>query len=160
MSDYTRVNRIAFRSAISYGLITGVLIILYWLFLRFTGLAFRLLDLRHLSLFIMFYLTYRCIKRISSLSGDHINHFAGFGVSMVLCAVAYGISSVFLFFYLQADKTFMTFLNEHGPFGHFLNPMHVAFWELSEGLGMQVIFALIVMELYKALNRKNTSPKD
>jgi hypothetical protein len=155
-----RDNRITVRSTITFGIITGISIIIYWLFLRFTGLAFSLLDLRHVSVLILFFFTYRNIKRISSLSHAPPGHFTGFGVSMLLGATAYGISSAFLFLYLHVDKRFMNFLKEEGPFGQYLDPMNVAFWELSEGLGMQVIFSLIVMELFKALNRKNASPAD
>ena len=144
--------------ALAHGVTAGVLIIAYWLLLRVTGLAFRLLDLRHVSVLILFYLTYRAIKKISDSGSDSLRHMEGFGISMYVAAIAYGISSLFLFAYLYADKAFMSFLVQNGPFGRYLDPMNVAFWELSEGLGMQIVFGLIVMELFKALNRNNDSP--
>lgn len=158
--DIEQQGRLGSKVGVTFGLLTGVSIIVFWLLLRVSGLAEKLLDLRHIAVLILFFFTYKAISRISKLSGGPVGHFSGFGLSIFIAAIGYGLSSAFLFVYLQLDHTFMQFLHEHGPFGQFLTPLHVALWEVSEGLGMQVIFGLIVMELFKALNRKNESPKD
>lgn len=141
MSLFTDPNRIPE----NYGLRIGGGLIVFFLFMKFTGLL-QHVELRALNLVILVAGVYFALKKFKNTHEDHLNYFRGLVTGVATAAVGAVVFTVFLFVYLSfLDKGMMQYLIDNEPMGRFLNPYMASFIVALEGVfsGLLVTFILI-----------------
>ncbi len=140
MSIFTNPNRIPE----NYGLRVAAGLIVYFLLMKFTGLAHHV-ELRLLNLFILVGGIYFGLKKFKSTHQDNLNYFRALVTGVAIGAVASLVFAFFLFVYMMVDKSMMQSIIDNEPMGRYLNPYMSAFIVALEGFfsGFLVTFILI-----------------
>lgn len=137
---------------IKYGIISTSSFIFIFLLLKALGFA------EHTELRILNYISFFIIANIALR--EYINHrearthyFGGFALSFLIAQLAFGIFSIFIFFYLSFfDDAFRNYLSSTIPFGITLTPISIVILLFFESAGVGAIISLILMQYYKRTN--------
>ena len=150
------ITNLAFRMAIK----AGISYIIIFLLMKLIGLV-HIYQLRYINTLVLFLFTVHTLKTIDLRTGNNLEYLTGLAVCIFIAAVSFSLFASFMFFYLKFfDPAFMRYLIEHAPFGSYLSPLNTAAWLITEGLGIQISFTLIIMEYFKWMQFKLKSKKD
>lgn len=127
----------------SYGLRIALILIVYFLVMKFSGLSHHV-ELRLLNLFILTGGVYYALRRLKR-NEKHLNYFKALVTGVATGAIGTLVFAIFLFFYMQFDTELMQSIKENEPMGRYLNPYMAAFIVALEGVfsGLLVTFILI-----------------
>ncbi len=140
MSIFNNPNRIPE----SYGLRTAAGLILFFVFMHFIDLGHHV-ELRLLNLFILVAGIYFALKKFKETHGQHINYFRALVTGVATGAIASVVFALFMFIYMNVDKSLMQSIIDNEPMGHYLNAYMASFIVALEGVfsGLLVTFVLI-----------------
>lgn len=128
----------------SYGLRIAGGLILYFLIMKFAGLAHHA-ELRLLNLLVLVVGVFFALKKFKQTHEDHLNYFRALVTGVATSAVGSLIFAFFLFIYMKIDTAMMQTIIENEPMGRYLNAYMVAFIVALEGVfsGLLVTFIII-----------------
>lgn len=139
---------------LSAGLVTGFVLIAYFLILRFSGLGLNL-EFRILDFIILAIGIYYGLKRIRYHEPEHFSYLRGLITGTAIGALACFTFALFLWAYLLfLDPAFMQELLEGAPFGPLLNPYIIALVLIAEGAGAGALFSFIAMNSFTGLHEE------
>ncbi|MBK6640770.1 MAG: DUF4199 domain-containing protein [Bacteroidia bacterium] len=141
------------RIVLPYAFVGGILIILYFLIMRFTG-HYQITGLRSLNYLIMIPVIYFAIKAYISKAHDR-SYLKGFlsGISTYL--ISYSLLSLFMILYLAfADPVLMTYLYNSAYPELQLTPVGVGALLIGEGIIAGLITSFLIMQNFKDDIRK------
>lgn len=134
-------------ASVKYGIITGVLFIVYFLLMKLLGLA-HVFQLRYLNFLILIIMSYMALTQVEDR--HKLRYLNGLGACLLLAGISYSILAIFMFIYLKIDTGLMEYYIHHAPMGRYLTPFYTGFWVANEGLAAQPIIALLLMEYIKS----------
>ncbi|MFL5753374.1 MAG: DUF4199 domain-containing protein [Bacteroidia bacterium] len=131
------------------GLVTGLVLIAYFLLMKLLGLN-RVLELRFLNLVFLFIGVWFTLSRANKKYGD-LYYLHGLGLGLQTSFIAVSLFSAFIGFYLQAvDPGFMEYLRVQANLGKYINPWILAHVIFGESFSAGAIMTFILMQYYKA----------
>lgn len=150
----TEKQSLQVRNGIIIGLVTGLVLIVYFSIMRLAGLA-DVLWLRMLNVLILFGGIIWSSNRYVSLTKDNYNWFNTLGNGAITVISALALFCSFLFIELSLDKEMMATLNRDAWFGDFLNPAMAAGGVFIEGLASGMILSYILLSYFYDSKRGN-----
>jgi hypothetical protein len=126
------------------GLLTGGALILYFLIMRWAGLADHV-NLRLFNYVIMIAGISWSIKKHATLEGRHYDYMATLGNGCLTAITAVLLFGGFLWIYLSFDYELMAALRVNAMFGSYLTPITAAAVAAGEDLAFGMIMAYVIM---------------
>ncbi len=148
-------NTLIERTALRYGIITGVTLIAFFFLMLGIGMI-QEYELRILNIIFLFAGVYMAIN--SYREGDQSNYLGGIGVGMLTSGIALVIFSTFVIIFLATNPLFMESLRAHEYFGRYLNPYIAGVVIFIEGTISGLLVSFILMQYYKRSHLKAAEP--
>ena len=129
----------------NYGLRIAAGLIVYFLIMKFSGLAY-MVELRMANFIFLTAGVYFALKKFKQTHDDHLNYFRALVTGVATAAIGSIVFAAFFWLYVSfIDTAFMQFIVENEPMGRYLNPYISAFIVALEGVfsGFLVTFILI-----------------
>lgn len=135
-------------------LLTGLVLILYFLILKFAGLGlvleYRIFDFVILAAGIHFGLKY-----LRTHDPAHFSYLRGILSGVFIGMAACFLFAIFLWVYLLfIDTAYMQELRDFAPYGPFLNPYIIALVLIAEGAAAGALFSFISMNSFRGLHEE------
>jgi hypothetical protein len=140
MSLFNNPNRIPQ----SYGLRIAGGLIAFFLLMKLVGLV-HIYELRFLNVFIQVGGIYLALKKFSDTHGMHLNYFRALITGVATGAISAAVFAIFLFIYMNIDKSLMEAIIDKEPMGRYLNPYITSFMVALEGLFSGLLFTFIII---------------
>ncbi len=136
-----------------YAFIGGIIVILYFLVMRFAGF-YQSTGLRAINYLLMAPVIYFAIKAYIT-KGVNRSYLLGIYSGILTYFIAYGLLSIFMLLYLSfADPQMMTYIHDASFPELQLNPLSVAGLLMGEGMVAGVITSYLLMQNFKDDIRK------
>jgi hypothetical protein len=134
---------------IRYGLLSAAGFIAFFLLMRAVGLA-QVLELRAFNFFILVTGIAFAIQKLRREENGSVPYLEGLVCGALTVLVSVVVFSVFIFAYLQfISPEFMAYIQQHGMFGRFLNPVMAAVSIFIEGTFSGLIVSFGIMQYMK-----------
>ncbi len=135
-------------------LLTGLVLITYFLILKFSGLGLSL-EYRLLEFVILGIGIHLGLKYVRNRDRNHFTYLRGILSGVFIGAVACFAFALFLWvFLLFINPGFMEELHEFAPFGRHLNPYIIATALIAEGAGAGALFSFISMNSFSGMHEE------
>ncbi len=143
------------RNGIVIGIVTGSILIIYFVIMRLLGLA-DVLWLRMLNVGILFGGIIWSSNRYAHMTKDNYNFFNTLGNGCITVLSALTLFCMFLFIELSLDPQMMSVLHRDAWFGDFLNPALAAGGVFIEGAASGMILSYILLSYLHHYRRGNS----
>lgn len=141
------------RIVLPYAFVGGILIILYFLLMRFTG-YYQNTGLRSINYIILIPFTYLAIKAYIS-KGHGRSYLKGILAGIISYLISYSLLSLFMMLYLTfADPQLMAYIYNSAYPELQLNPVGVGALLIGEGMIAGLITSFLMMQNFKDDIRK------
>lgn len=141
------------RIVLPYAFVGGILIILYFMLMRFTG-YYQNTGLRSINYLILIPFTYYSIKAYIS-KGHGRSYLKGFLAGIISYLISYSLLSLFMMLYLAfADNQLMTYIYNSAYPELQLTPVGVGLLLIGEGIIAGLITSFLIMQNFKDDIRK------
>ncbi|MTI29438.1 DUF4199 domain-containing protein [Xanthovirga aplysinae] len=150
MEDFSFFDyRIAKNIGVKYGVITTVMMILYFLTMMAMGLAEKT-ELRAFNFILQMIGIHLAFREYKHSHNGKIKYLKGFGVGGVTALVNTLSFALFMFIFLgSVDPELMQYIKENEPMGDYLTPFLCAVAITMEGLFTGLLNTFILMQYEK-----------
>lgn len=137
------------KNSFAYGITTGIMFIAFFLIMSVVGLI-QHFELSILNIVILFIMANDALRRSFKHSDRRLTFLEVFGLCIQISAIAFGVLSVFMFFYLYFwNPSFMEYMKTNAPMGSYLTPAGVVIFLMIQGAGAAIILSFILEQYYK-----------
>ncbi len=141
--------RLRYKVAGKWGMLTFLVLIVYFLIMETVGLV-ETLELRYVNYFFILGGTWLAVKERNKQMGPNFRYFEGFATGVLTAFSAISAFAVTVVVYLTIiNPEFMDVIKATVPLGRYLSPLAIVFLLLAEGFGFGVVSSLIMMQYYK-----------